>query len=79
MSNYKEILAAGILGVSIIVAAMIVNSGLQSSADRIRSGLAFPPPPNIPDTITVRSGNSTFNVQVDPMKVDVHSENKQGK
>jgi hypothetical protein len=79
MSKYKNIVAASILGVSLIVAAMIVNSGLQSSADRIRSGLAFPAPPNIPDTITLKNGNSYFQVQVQPMKVDVHSENKQGK
>lgn len=83
MTKYGNIVAASILGVSLIIAAVIVDSGLRDASHTIREGMAFPATPRIPDMITVTSGNSPFGVELrnadfnrQPIKVEVQAEKK---
>jgi hypothetical protein len=78
MSKYRNIVAASILGVSLIFAALIVNGGLRNASNTIQQGMAFPPMPRFPDRIAVVNGNSSFDVELrtpysnqQPIKVEV--------
>jgi hypothetical protein len=83
MTKYGNIVAASILGISLIIAAVIVNSGLHEASVQISNGIRFPPSPSFPSEITLRNGNSRFGVQVEPLqfsqqpiKVEVQTEKK---
>lgn len=85
MTKYGNIVAAAILGGSLIIAAVIVNTGLHNASDTIRKGMAFPAPPSLsfPGTITVVNGNSPFGVELrtpdfnrQPIKVEVQAEKR---
>jgi hypothetical protein len=81
MTKFGNVIAASILGVSLVIAALIVNSGLRSASEKIRGGMVFPTPPSVPDTITVRTQDGYFRVAVSPtpLTVELKGDAKAGK
>lgn len=62
--RHPNIVAAGILGACLVLAAALVSAGLNNLATKIEQRPGHPPVPRFPDTITVRTGNEDINVRV---------------
>ena len=61
-----NVIAAGILGIAMIVSSLIVSRGLNGVSESIQFQRFTSQPSRFPDSIVVRSGNEHFKVQLKP-------------